>query len=104
MKELDSTSSQVIESLSTHIREKLNDDQLYIHLNLFIKFDKDGSGYVDSDELKSMLEELGFGDVSHDDCVVMIADLDADNTCSKKSMNINGYKEIGSYIFLKVTN
>ena len=80
MTEFDSTSSQVIERLPAHIREKLNDDQLYIHLNLFIKFDKDGSGYVDSDELKSMLEELGFGDVNHDDCVAMIADLDADDT------------------------
>ena len=27
-----------------------------------------------------MLEELGFGDVNHDDCVAMIADLDADDT------------------------
>ena len=70
----------MIKTLPKHIREKLNDDQLYIHLNLFIKFDKDGSGHVDSEELKSMLEELGFGDVSHNDCLAMIADLDADNT------------------------
>ena len=35
--------NRMIKSLPAHIREKLNDDQLYIHLNLFIKFDKDGS-------------------------------------------------------------
>ena len=78
--EFDETSKHIIEQLPERIRNKLTDDQLYIHLSLFIKFDADGSGQVDSNELESMLNELGFGDTTQDDCKAMIEELDADNT------------------------
>ena len=36
--EFDETSKHIIEQLPERIRNKLTDDQLYIHLSLFIKF------------------------------------------------------------------
>ena len=78
--EVDVTKEGIINSLPFELKNKFAKDDLYKHLDLFFQFDDDDSGTIGAGELKMMLRDLGFSQISRSQCKKLIKDIDIDGS------------------------
>lgn len=78
--EVDATKEGIINSLPFELKNKFSKDDLYRHLDLFFQFDDDDSGTIGAGELKLMLRDLGFSQISRSQCKKLIKEIDIDGS------------------------